>query len=408
MRKLLFALITVLLALSLASCDGGADGCKHASTETTEGVKATCTESGLSDGVTCKDCGEVVKEQKVIPALGHDDLLLEGKAPTCTEAGWSDYTSCFRCGLETKETLDALGHKDANGDGMCETCKQYLNVQHTVTVTSLGGLKLKGVSVSIYAADDAEGKVSLGTGKTDKNGNFKIDLSIMQSYRVEVNSAPAGYKLVEGVTFDSEYNASIQLESAPIQDGFADLPADFYYEVGDVIHDFSLTDINGNTVSVSEVLGEQDLLVLNFWYIECPYCLWEFPYISDAYNAFNANGKKVEIFAINDAGNTHDSVKDFVAAPWDIEDNPFETPNFPFFVASDSGYAEVSIISKFVEDKSRIGYPLSVFIDRYGVICCIEMGAMPDSDVWTAAFEHFTSKNYSQVLLESIKELSEE
>ena len=35
-------------------------------------VEATCTETGLTEGVKCAVCGEILVEQEVVPALGHD------------------------------------------------------------------------------------------------------------------------------------------------------------------------------------------------------------------------------------------------------------------------------------------------------------------------------------------------
>ncbi len=51
-----------------------------------EGKAPTCTEAGLTEGVKCAECGEILVAQEEIPALGHD---------------WKG-TSCARCG-ETRE-----------------------------------------------------------------------------------------------------------------------------------------------------------------------------------------------------------------------------------------------------------------------------------------------------------------
>ena len=50
----------------------------HVHTEVTiEGKAPTCTEAGLTDGVKCADCGEILVAQEEIPALGHDWKGLE-------------------------------------------------------------------------------------------------------------------------------------------------------------------------------------------------------------------------------------------------------------------------------------------------------------------------------------------
>ena len=53
-----------------------------------EAVPATCAEDGLTEGSYCADCGKVIQEQKVVPALDHDfgDWTVT-KEPTCTTAG---------------------------------------------------------------------------------------------------------------------------------------------------------------------------------------------------------------------------------------------------------------------------------------------------------------------------------
>ncbi len=77
--------------------------------EVIKGKAATCTESGLTDGEKCSVCGEILTEQTVIPALGHD-YKAAVTAPTCTEGGFTTYT-CSRCGDSyVADETAALGH----------------------------------------------------------------------------------------------------------------------------------------------------------------------------------------------------------------------------------------------------------------------------------------------------------
>ena len=77
--------------------------------EVIEGYEATCTESGLTDGEKCSVCGEILTEQTVIPALGHD-YDADVTEPTCTEGGFTTYT-CSRCGDSyVADETAALGH----------------------------------------------------------------------------------------------------------------------------------------------------------------------------------------------------------------------------------------------------------------------------------------------------------
>ena len=64
-------------------------------------VAPTCTESGLSEGVECSVCGEVIVEQTTVSALGHD-FPSAGKCSRCDEIKYSE----------------GLAFTD-NGDGTC-------------------------------------------------------------------------------------------------------------------------------------------------------------------------------------------------------------------------------------------------------------------------------------------------
>ena len=67
---------------------------------TVEGKDATCTEEGLSDGEKCSVCGETLREQETIPALGHDF----GDWTEDKDAGVETRT-CSRCGATETRAL---------------------------------------------------------------------------------------------------------------------------------------------------------------------------------------------------------------------------------------------------------------------------------------------------------------
>ena len=123
--------------------------CKGTKTETVSalghaekavsGREPTCTESGMTNGIICERCGEVLTAQTTVPALGHSwsawTTLDENKhqrvcsrdsshketashtwdsgkvttSPSCTESGVKTYT-CTVCGGAKTETISALGH----------------------------------------------------------------------------------------------------------------------------------------------------------------------------------------------------------------------------------------------------------------------------------------------------------
>ncbi len=107
-------------------------------------VPATCTETGLTEGSRCSDCGRIIVEQTELPALGHhyEDVVT---APTCTEGGYTTHT-CSRCGDSYVDShTEALGHDWSSAeytwsaDG--KTCTVTLvcgrDHAHTITVPNV-------------------------------------------------------------------------------------------------------------------------------------------------------------------------------------------------------------------------------------------------------------------------------
>lgn len=128
------------------------------------GKAATCTESGLTDGSECSVCGKVLKEQETVPATGHKDAdkdqrcdhcglvlvcqhintsVVESKPATCGESGLTEGLKCSDCGeiLKQQEVIPATGeHKDANHDGKCDECGASMKCSHK-NVTILAAKK---------------------------------------------------------------------------------------------------------------------------------------------------------------------------------------------------------------------------------------------------------------------------
>ena len=105
-------------------------------------IPATCTESGLTAGSYCSICYKVVEKQTVVDALGHNDengdekcdrceaivckthvvVNLDEISATCTENGLTAGSYCSVCNetLVKQEVINAIGHKDENGDNVCD------------------------------------------------------------------------------------------------------------------------------------------------------------------------------------------------------------------------------------------------------------------------------------------------
>lgn len=108
------SLIIFCISLLSSSCSTNSsivDSCSH-SIVTDEGVAATCTEHGLTEGSHCETCGKVFEEQKIIEPLGHDVVIDDLIPSSCEKQGKTSGTHCSRCGktLIEQEIIEATGH----------------------------------------------------------------------------------------------------------------------------------------------------------------------------------------------------------------------------------------------------------------------------------------------------------
>ena len=159
---------------------------------------------------------------------------------------------------------------------------------------------------------------------------------------------------------------------------------DHAYKIGDVMTDFTITDTEGNELKLSELLKEKDAVVLNFWYINCGPCKEEFPYLQTAYDLYK---DKLEVIALNaESSESADEVAQFR-----------QEKGYTFPMAKvDSSWKNVI---------NGAASPTTMIIDRYGVVCLMETGKIVEEGIFEGAFNHFTSENYQQKLVDDITEL---
>lgn len=141
--KFLFVALSLVLVLSLFACNGDKNEtdapagnesteaidnettaavggeteettgapCTHTE-ETVAAVAPTCTETGLTEGKKCADCGEILVAQETVAALGHTEETIEAVPSTCNDM-----------------TADANGNIDLN----------FLRISFTNELAEVGG-----------------------------------------------------------------------------------------------------------------------------------------------------------------------------------------------------------------------------------------------------------------------------
>lgn len=166
MIKMLIVMMTLaVVILTFASClVTTPPECSHSSTTIVMGKDATCTEAGLTDGEECSTCGEILVEQKEIPALGHTEEILNGEAPTCTSTGITDGKKCSVCFevLVAQEEIPMAEHSEEAVEGKAATCTEK-------------GLT-EGKKCSACGATLVDQEVIPANGHKDEDKNFECDI----------------------------------------------------------------------------------------------------------------------------------------------------------------------------------------------------------------------------------------
>lgn len=150
-------------------------------------------------------------------------------------------------------------------------------------------------------------------------------------------------------------------QSAAVQDSKqaqSDLNTESNDTAGEKAIDFTLVDLNGKKVSLSDFKGKN--VYLNFFATWCPPCKQEMPDIEKVYQEYK--DKDLVVLAV-DLGEDRDTVKNF------IDKNKY---SFKVLLDSDQSVGEKYNIS---------AIPVSYFIDRNGNVKAKRIGAMTKDEM---------------------------
>lgn len=223
---------------------------------------------------------------------------------------------------------------------------------YTVTVTNQAGAAMADIGVYIYT--DAEKTDLVWFERTNADGTVSFTHEAGESCVIVLDGVPDGYAAAESYPVTGE-TTQIVLEANMTVAG--DLTG-VTYSKGDIIGDFSVTDIDGTVYTLSELLKEKKVIVLNFWYLNCQPCKSEFPYLQEAYEKYS---DQIAVLAMNPVDADNGQIASYKS------ENGITFP----MMACDPAWASAMQIT---------AYPTTVVIDSYGAIQVIHTGAVSDVD----------------------------
>ncbi len=343
-------------------------------------VEPTCTTDGTA--VTkCSECGTVDKTETVA-AFGHFWIKTSTiEQPTCTEVGQAEET-CKRCKQTQRVEIPALGHvyageytvdvrpsfeQDGSKSYHCTRCdaknpdsievipmlKADVPIDYEFRIRRNNGDLVVNRSMTVTVKNAAGDVVSTSKAGETATGIYTVSL-LPQTYTVSLSGLPDGFSSETSYEVEAEDPyCTLWVTNSPIQ---KDAPAGTKYKVGDVMYDFTIKTSMGKTVSLSSLLEGKKAVVLNFFYVTCQWCRYEFPGLNAAYVKYQDD---VSVLGI-DGFKEPDSQINGLASEYAL--------SFP--LAADT--SALNLASAF----GLSAYPASVFIDAEGVIVRIDKSAL--------------------------------
>ena len=249
---------------------------------------------------------------------------------------------------------------------------------YTIEIKNEGGQPLEEIGVYIYT--DSTKQELVWFAKTDAEGRLSFQDAPSDSYVAVLEKVPAGYLVEEFYLLSGEVT-QIVLKSGLMEGNLNELD----YKLGDLMMDFTAVAPDGKEYVFSELLEQKKAIVLNFWYLQCQPCKAEFPYLQEAYEKHDED---VIVLAMNPINQEDSEIAQFQ------QENGYTFP----MMKCDPAWEKAMSIS---------AYPTTVVIDRFGNICMIHTGSIPEAETFEKIFQFFSAEDYTQTFVKNLEDLEE-
>lgn len=245
---------------------------------------------------------------------------------------------------------------------------------HTVRIVNQSDAPLANVGVYIY--EDSTKAELVWYDTTNEAGEMTFEDVQKDTYVAVLAEVPVGYGVEEYYPLTG-LTTEIRL-SAGTMTGEEDIT----YKLGDMVMDFTVTDTDGNTYSLLELLQSKDAVVLNFYYNGCVPCQMEFPHLQEAYLEYSEN---IAVIAMN-------PMDDEAAVAQFKQENGLTFP----MVACNPNWEKIMNVT---------AYPTTVVIDRLGNIVLKHTGSVDSAQTFKDVFAAVSGEDYEQIFYQSLSEV---
>ena len=146
--------------------------------------------------------------------------------------------------------------------------------------------------------------------------------------------------------------------------------------LGKPFPDFTATDSEGNTFTLSEALKDHEAVLINFWATWCGPCLSEFPFLNEAYEKYR---DRVAFIALTTEKN--DTMEKIEAYR---KEHGISFPMGRYADEAMEGYVDTS------------GIPDTIIVDRFGNVVFSHDGALSNTKSVELVLDTFLGESYTQ------------